>query len=217
MALPFVLVTYIVAVTCTLPNWTERGQFGDMFGAFTAVVNALGLLGLYLTLRQQLRALEIQNQQLELQTRANTVTTLSMFHERWTSRKLLLARQQVSLQHENGDPPALDWGRLTVATFFEEMGILVKAQGIDETTVWHLYCYTIEGYHEMLQPSVGKVIKQSDDENTFSEFRLLFLRMRDINREKASKDFGSSDEDKSTFAKSEGELCTRLLETGKST
>jgi len=110
----------------------------------------------------------------------------------------------------------MSWGRLAVASYFEEMGILVKAQGIDEKTVWHLYCYAMEGYFEMILPAIDRVKKESGDNTAFSEFCSLVSRMREINKNEGSKDFGRTDTEKSIFADTEVQFCTRLLGKGES-
>lgn len=50
-----------VVVYSSISGWTERGQFGDLFGAINALFSGLAFAGLIITIRQQ--HLDLQNQQ----------------------------------------------------------------------------------------------------------------------------------------------------------
>jgi hypothetical protein len=52
-----------------LPSWTERGQFGDMFGAVNTFFSACAFAGIIFTILLQREELELQRKELEL-TRA---------------------------------------------------------------------------------------------------------------------------------------------------
>jgi uncharacterized membrane protein len=54
-------------VVAVLPGWTERGQFGDTFGAVNALFSGLAFAGLYWALRLQREQLELQRTELSLQ------------------------------------------------------------------------------------------------------------------------------------------------------
>lgn len=50
-----------------LPAWTERGQFGDVFGAVNALFSGLAFAGLFWALRMQQEQVELQRTELSLQ------------------------------------------------------------------------------------------------------------------------------------------------------
>lgn len=47
-------------------GWSERGQFGDMFGALNALFSGLAFAGIIYTIRQQKEELELQREELRL-------------------------------------------------------------------------------------------------------------------------------------------------------
>lgn len=50
-----------------LSGWTERGQFGDLFGSVNALFSGLAFAGLLITVRLQQEQLSTQQQELKLQ------------------------------------------------------------------------------------------------------------------------------------------------------
>ena len=65
-----VLTIWIVApivVIRVLPEWPERGQFGDIFGSVNALFSGLAFVGLFWALRVQQSQLELQRDELKLQ------------------------------------------------------------------------------------------------------------------------------------------------------
>jgi len=50
-----------------LPAWSERGQFGDIFGSVNALFSGLAFVGLFWALRVQQSQLELQRDELKLQ------------------------------------------------------------------------------------------------------------------------------------------------------
>lgn len=59
------LITLII-LYLTLPNWENRGQFGDMFGAVNALFSGLALAGVILAIVLQKNELELQREELKL-------------------------------------------------------------------------------------------------------------------------------------------------------
>ena len=57
----------VFAVYGQLPEWSERGQFGDLFGSVNALFSGLAFAGLYWALRLQMEQLELQRTELKLQ------------------------------------------------------------------------------------------------------------------------------------------------------
>ena len=47
------IIVYVIVLSKQLPGFTERGQFGDMFGAFNAFFAGLALIGVVVTLWKQ--------------------------------------------------------------------------------------------------------------------------------------------------------------------
>lgn len=54
-------------ITLNLPSWTERGQFGDLFGAVNALFSGLAFAGLFYTIFLQRSELALQREELALQ------------------------------------------------------------------------------------------------------------------------------------------------------
>lgn len=54
-------------VYLVMPGWTERGQFGDMFGAVNALFSGLAFAGLLYTIVLQQKQLSMQRDELGLQ------------------------------------------------------------------------------------------------------------------------------------------------------
>ncbi len=76
-------VGYYFVLTWTIKSISERGQFGDMFGAINAFFTALAFLGLIYTILQQNDLIKKSSEQLELnkkefetQYKIQAITTL---------------------------------------------------------------------------------------------------------------------------------------------
>lgn len=69
------LVLFVIAAWAVTPylvsqivtGWTERGQFGDIFGAVNALFSGLAFAGLFWSLRLQQEQLQLQRTELSLQ------------------------------------------------------------------------------------------------------------------------------------------------------
>lgn len=60
------LPIYFLLVYHFYPGMTERGQFGDMFGALNAIFSGLALLGVIYAILLQKKDLELQREELKL-------------------------------------------------------------------------------------------------------------------------------------------------------
>ncbi len=58
---------YWAMVATTSDTWVVSGQFGDMFGAFTALVSGLAFAGIIIAILLQRQDLELQREELRLQ------------------------------------------------------------------------------------------------------------------------------------------------------
>lgn len=65
-----VLVVFGWVMQLVISNPSERGQFGDQFGAINALFSGLAFLGLILTIAFQTHGLRLQSRDLRLQTEA---------------------------------------------------------------------------------------------------------------------------------------------------
>ena len=68
-AVAALVAVYATTVFGLLPDWTQRGQFGDMFGALNTVFSGLAFAALAYTLNLQRKELALQRQELA-ETRA---------------------------------------------------------------------------------------------------------------------------------------------------
>ena len=66
LAILLAWIIYGFVVFYTLPDWPERGAFGDMFGAINALFSGLALAGVILAIFLQKQELELQRHELEL-------------------------------------------------------------------------------------------------------------------------------------------------------
>lgn len=67
---PAIVVLWLIygfAVASTSETWVVSGQFGDMFGAFTALVSGLAFAGIIIAILLQRQDLELQREELRLQ------------------------------------------------------------------------------------------------------------------------------------------------------
>lgn len=67
---PVIIALWLVygfAVANTSDTWVVSGQFGDMFGAFTALVSGLAFAGIIIAILLQRQDLELQREELRLQ------------------------------------------------------------------------------------------------------------------------------------------------------
>ena len=60
------LLSWFFVYHC-LPEWSERGAFGDMFGGVNALFSGLAFAGILIALRMQKRELALQREELKLQ------------------------------------------------------------------------------------------------------------------------------------------------------
>jgi len=58
---------YWVLVVITSDGWAVRGQFGDTFGAFNALVSGLAFVAIFIAIMLQRQDLDLQRQELRLQ------------------------------------------------------------------------------------------------------------------------------------------------------
>lgn len=72
---PFIFGSIAVVIICasvakaiysSFPNWAERGEFGDSFGAVNALFSGLAFAGIIYTILLQRRELQLQREELEL-------------------------------------------------------------------------------------------------------------------------------------------------------
>lgn len=68
-AFAFAFLSYFFVVRNLLPEWTERGQFGDMFGGLNAFFSGLAFFGVIYTIILQREELGLQRKELELTRR----------------------------------------------------------------------------------------------------------------------------------------------------
>lgn len=76
-------VAYFFIVLWKLPDWAQRGQFGDMFGTLNSFFTALAFIGVFYTLLQQNEIIKQNSKQLtnsklefETQLKIQALTTL---------------------------------------------------------------------------------------------------------------------------------------------
>lgn len=85
------LITWI-SLTLSFSNWSERGQFGDMFGAVNSLFSGLAFAGVIFTIYLQRKELSLQRAELSL-----TRTQLSRSADAQEKSEEALAKQVEAL------------------------------------------------------------------------------------------------------------------------
>jgi len=74
IGLLYLIILVIVIWLCTfwgvyksLPTWTDRGQFGDLFGSINALFSGFAFAGIIYTIYLQKKELSLQREELKLQ------------------------------------------------------------------------------------------------------------------------------------------------------
>jgi hypothetical protein len=191
------LVAYGIIVSLSCKDTAAAGQFGDMFGCFTAALNGLALFGVAYTIY--------------LQNSAHVVTTLDIFHRRWNEIPMLRTRFRACQRILEAKDEKFSQSMQHVAEFFEHMGTLVKLQAIDSNVIWQLYSWYIESYWEMFEEGILAARRKHKDETGFSEFEWLYRQMQAISKSKNVPSFEKSSDDILEFAQSDKKLAERLL------
>jgi hypothetical protein len=194
----FVLLAgYGFAVYRVSSTPAAAGQFGDMFGGFTAALNGLALFGVAYTIY--------------LQNSAHVVTTLDIFHRRWNEEPMLRTRLRTCQRILDCNDNKFSQSMQHVAEFFEHMGTLVKLQAIDSKVIWQLYSWYIESYWTMFEQMIMEVRRQNRDKTAYSEFEWLYRQMEVISRNAGVPSFEKTTKEISEFARSDKKLAERLL------
>jgi hypothetical protein len=119
VAVAAVVAGYAVTLFEVLPDWTQRGQFGDMFGGLNTAFSGLAFAALAYTLNLQRKELALQRQELA-ETRAELAkqaqaqeqqaktalraAEISALGALFQSYSQLVAAQRPSFIAENGWP-----------------------------------------------------------------------------------------------------------------
>lgn len=74
-----------------LPSWSERGQFGDLFGAVNALFSGLAFAGLFYTIYLQREELALQREELRLQREEMKGSRMQLENQASAQRALFLA------------------------------------------------------------------------------------------------------------------------------
>lgn len=176
---------------------SAAGQFGDMFGCFTALVNGLALLGVCYTIY--------------LQNSAHVVATLDMFHRRWNEPSMLRTRLRACERIIDNNENRFSQSMQHIAEYFEHMGTLAKLQAIDTTVLWSLYSWYIESYWYMFKDWINDMRVKNKDSSAYTEFEWLFKKMSQITQSKNLPNFDKTRDELLEFARSDKKLAERLL------
>lgn len=90
----YTAIIYNIDYNKTTESWNNAGTFGDMFGGFNALVSGLALAGLIVTIWQQKKSLEIQQEELS-STREELKKQTEQFHAQIEQNKLNQKRTEV--------------------------------------------------------------------------------------------------------------------------
>lgn len=211
------VASYTYIIQKLYGDMEKAGQFGDMFGCFSAVINGLVLLMIGYSAWQPIEQLKLQNRQLEaelsnqkLQSSTHIVSTLDNFYQRWNSPEMLRARHRAAERCLAADAK-YSASMQHISEYFEIMGVLVRVQAIDSKIIWDLSSTYIEGYWSMLNEKIIEVRRNMRDTSVFSEFECLYRSMKAITVSKSLPDFEHSKDDIKNFASAEKKIAERLL------
>lgn len=88
------IFTFLAVYASPLETWTERGQFGDLFGSLNSLFSGLAFAGFFFTIRLQQQQLEKQEAQLDLQREE-----LGLQRQEMVASRTELAKQAVAQTH----------------------------------------------------------------------------------------------------------------------
>lgn len=191
------LILYAILVLKFCKDQSSAGQFGDMFGCFTAALNGLALFGVAYTI--------------SLQNSAHVVATLDIFHRRWNETPMLRTRFRTCQRILEAKDEKFSQSMQHVAEYFEHMGSLVKLQAINSHVIWELYSWYVESYWKMFETGILAARAKHKDETGFSQFEWLYNQMQTISKSQKVPTFAKSKEEVLEFARSDKKLAERLL------
>jgi len=148
--------------------------FGSGSEWFWAMAQAIGVSATLLLILRQIT----------LQGQATALSALGGVNQQWTSPAVSAARATISSAALAGT--ALRGSApVTVATFFEELGLHLRKRVVDIEDVWERYSVPAEIYWNIMSPGIVE-LRESGDSSWYSNFEYLVVRLRryDMNRRK---------------------------------
>jgi len=137
------------------------------------------------SLREQLKSFQEQNERARLALEADM---LLKFYERFQGKGLSLSETRRSAAKHikdnffRGDNDLLEVDNLNkagedVLNFFELMGLLVRAESIDERLVQEMFSFRLVRYWELCKPAVERAREEDRSPDLWVNFENLAIRM----------------------------------------
>jgi hypothetical protein len=169
-------------VTQVIQNhyWGTGSEWLWAFGQLLVVAFTLRFIAKQVWL--QTKQTEIQTEQTKIQALSHVVQSVCTIQERWHSEAMQRVRFEVCNQWKN-DKREFDGACEHIASFFEDLGALVKIKAIPKETIWDVQSWNIEYFWTMFEKGIVK-IRQDYEEDVYCEFEKLFQEMRKISVKK---------------------------------
>jgi len=148
--------------------------------------------------------------QIRVQTASHVVQSLSTIHTRWNSESMLRVRQHVCSKWINGSRD-FDGVAQYLAEFMEELGTYLRIKAVKDREMWEVQSWYIEHYYLMFKKGIEQYRQTYKDESLYSQFQLLFKRMRKMDRKQHSPHFSGSEQELMAFAKTELDVVNAVL------
>lgn len=148
--------------------------------------------------------------QVRVQTASHVVQSLSTIHARWNSESMLRSRHYVCSKWIVGDRD-FDGVAQYVAEFMEEMGNYLRIRAVPVREMWEAQSWYVEHYYWMFKAGMEQYRQTYKDENLYSQFEALFVRMNKMNRKQGSPHFPRNEAELTAFAQAELAVAEAVL------
>ncbi|MBO6793541.1 MAG: hypothetical protein JJ895_06505 [Balneolaceae bacterium] len=173
LAVLIILTIIALIIYFVFDNWTDRGTFGDMFGAINTLFSGLAFAGVIYAIILQSRELELQRREMRasrseyrFSNRLRKMEILNDFYNRYESEyyrkirkesaELILAAKELPTDNSSHTKSIDD-----LLNFFQELGILLKHEILDVEFVANRFATESRAFYLLTHEYI---IKVQDDE-----------------------------------------------------
>jgi hypothetical protein len=132
--------------------------------------------------------------QVRHQRNSNILSTLNNFYLKWNTDEMINCRMHICNDYLSKKEITINNPEYTVLSFFEEMGVYLKKNVVDISSIWDLYSYCIEHYWPVLKPRIEEVRNRENDRTLFIKFEYLYNEITKYTKSQKVK-FTKTDEE----------------------
>jgi len=188
---------YAYILLFVMGDQEKAGQFGDMFGAVTSIVNGIALIVLAYTLFYQ--------------SSSHVINSLEVFYSRWNNPTMLTMRLNSAKKYFDDEIEYFTYELQEICAYFEYLGLVTKAQAIDTNLIWDLYSHDIEHYWGVSREYIIDARNTNSDDTFFVNFEELYEDMRRIARKKNAPFNNKTTTDFNKYMAAELSVTKRIL------